>query len=204
MKKNSQNVKIYNKIKSFLYFLKKIFYLIKKIKIKVVIDAHLKEISKFFWDEKRKILITGSYDKGIKVFQLPIYWPSELVRKYKSKNNKKILLSNAHIKSDKEAIEYFEKAQEKLEAEETRMQNKSPFNHEENERNLDNQENKNDKSKVENNEKSIDKEENKGESNIDTIEDDDFLILKSVAKLKHGLSDREKVCEDLHGWDEDF
>jgi len=48
------------------------------------------------------------------------------------------------------------------------------------------------------------KEESKGEDNIETTEDEDFLILRSVAKLKHELSEREKNCEDLHGWDEDF
>lgn len=171
----------------------------------------MKEISKSFWDEKRKILITGSHDRGIKVFQLPLYWPSELVRKYKSKNDKKLLLSNVNTAEENED---FEKSLEKLEDEETRMQNKNPFGKEESELNSNNDNDKNKdnqhKSRLEENENDNDKgnndykEEPKGESNFDTTEDDDFLILKSVAKLKQGLSEKEKNCEDLHGWDEDF
>ena len=167
----------------------------------------MKEISKFFWDEKRKILITGSHDKGIKVFQLPLYWPSELVRKYKSKNNKKILISNlttAH--QEKEENQNFEKALEKLEDEEMRTENKSPFGEEkiESNNNYKSEGEKENEEANNTNDNNNNMEENKGESNFDTTEDDDFLILKSVAKLKHELSEREKFCEDLHGWDEDF
>lgn len=152
-------------------------------------------------------MITGSHDKGIKVFQLPLYWPSELVRKYKSKNNKKLLLaksSNAE-NQEKDETEDFEKALEKLENEETAIKNKSPFGKEEENEKIEIN-NNNEKTNKANGEKESQdhKEENKGESNMDTTEDDDFLILKSVAKLKQGLSDRERNCEDLHGWDEDF
>jgi len=142
------------------------------------------------------MLITGSLDKGIKIFQLPFYWPSELVRKYKSKNDKKILLSNINYIEDKNTgEEEFEKALEKLENDE--VKNKNPF------------ENENDKksekiNKEENLKNNNDKEENKLDDNIETTEDEDFLILRSVAKLKHELSENEKNCEDLHGWDEDF
>jgi len=136
------------------------------------------------------------------------------VRKYKSKNNKKILLSNLNnpVNEEKGESENFEKALEKLEAdEEARMQNKNPFGKEENESNINNNNKDNNKGQGEKgNENANDcsninkEEENKGDSNFDTTEDDDFLILKSVAKLKHELSEKEKICEDLHGWDEDF
>ncbi len=136
------------------------------------------------------------------------------MRKYKSKNNKKILLSNLNnpVNEEKGESENFEKALEKLEAdEEARMQNKNPFGKEENESNINNNNKDNNKGQGEKgNENANDcsninkEEENKGDSNFDTTEDDDFLILKSVAKLKHELSEKEKICEDLHGWDEDF
>lgn len=60
---------------------------------------------------------------------------------------------------------------------------------------------------VEKNENLKNNEENYGNKediNTETPEDDDFLILKSVAKLKNELSEIEKNCEDLYGWDEDF
>lgn len=125
------------------------------------------------------------------------------MRKYKSKNNKKILLSNIHANEAKEENEDFEKQLEKLEKVENQIKNKSPFDKKQGQAHLiDSEDKKNNKTNNQN--EKIEMEENKEESNIDTTEDDDFLILKSVAKLKHELSEKEKNCEDLHGWDEDF
>lgn len=140
------------------------------------------------------MLITASHDKGIKIFQLPLYWPSELVRKYKSKNNKKILLANTNYKNEeKDSNNEFEKSSEKLENEENPFVEKTE--------NIINQEANKKNENIKNKE---DANENKEDANIEATEDDDFLILKSVAKLKHELSEHEKNCEDLHGWDEDF
>jgi hypothetical protein len=51
----------------------------------VVIDAHTKEICNIFWDENKKMILSGSHDKSVKLYQVPIMWPSEMIQKSKSK-----------------------------------------------------------------------------------------------------------------------
>ena len=55
-----------------------------------VIDAHLKNIPNMFFEEERKALITLSEDKCIKMVQLPIYYPDQMLRTNKNEKNKKI------------------------------------------------------------------------------------------------------------------
>lgn len=41
-----------------------------------------------FWEEDKKVLITCSEDKTIKMCQFPVYWPGEMIReKQSSKKN---------------------------------------------------------------------------------------------------------------------
>ena len=54
----------------------------------VVVDAHLQSVTAMFWEEDKKVLITCSEDKTIKMCQFPVYWPGEMIReKQNSKRN---------------------------------------------------------------------------------------------------------------------
>ena len=55
-----------------------------------VIDAHLKNIPNMFFEEERKALITLSEDKCIKMVQLPVYYPDQMLRNSKNDKFKKI------------------------------------------------------------------------------------------------------------------
>ena len=46
-----------------------------------VLDAHSKEITGLFWDENKKMLLSASMDKSVKLYQFPIFWPGEMIRK---------------------------------------------------------------------------------------------------------------------------
>lgn len=52
-------------------------------------DLHNKEITGLHWDEEKKMILTTSMDKSIKLYQFPMYWPCEMIRK--SIRNKNIL-----------------------------------------------------------------------------------------------------------------
>lgn len=166
-----------------------------------MIDAHLRDLSKLIWDEKKKILLTGSYDKSIKLFQLPLYWPSELIRKYKSKNSKKILFNTRQIEEEENLSK--PEANEMTEQKEYYQKNKNSAEMNTLNKHMADE----NKIKCENN---LNEAENpsgnsmKDDSKAENVEDDDYLISKSIAKLKYELSEREKICEDLHGWDEDY
>jgi hypothetical protein len=45
-----------------------------------VVDAHLLSVNGMFWEEKKKMLITCSEDKSVKMCQFPVYWPGEMIR----------------------------------------------------------------------------------------------------------------------------
>lgn len=118
-------------------------------------------------------------DKTVKMFQLPLTWPSELIRKYKSKNNKRILLSNVDNRDEYIDSTDFEKALDNLDKDE-KMFEKDENNKDNNEINLNSKDEKH-----------------------QTIEDEDFLISKSLAKIRCDITEKEKSCEDLHGWDDE-
>ena len=53
-----------------------------------VVDAHLLSVNGMFWEEKKKMLITCSEDKSVKMCQFPVYWPGEMIRDaYKTYGN---------------------------------------------------------------------------------------------------------------------
>ena len=66
-----------------------------------IIDAHLKKVSGFVWIEKQKIIISGSHDKTIKVYQFPIKWPAEFLRLNKQVNDLNII---KEIKSETKSL----------------------------------------------------------------------------------------------------
>lgn len=107
-------------------------------------------------------------------------------------NSKKILESNLEILNEFKNKIDFETALEKFEKEED--ENKIIF------------ENNGDKEDLYSYKKigpSV--EDNKDSEEKDKkLEDDDFLISQSLAKLKIELSGKEKICEDLNGWDEEI
>ena len=53
-----------------------------------VIDAHLRSIPDMFYEEKKKNLITLSEDKSLKMVQLPVYYPDQMLKneKYEKKH----------------------------------------------------------------------------------------------------------------------
>ena len=56
-----------------------------------IIDAHLKKVTGFIWIENQKMIITASLDKAIKVYQFPLKWPAEFLRKNKHINKLSIM-----------------------------------------------------------------------------------------------------------------
>lgn len=54
--------------------------------ILVILNAHSKEITGMYWNDDKKMLLTVSLDKSIKLHQFPIFWPSEMLRKSSHKN----------------------------------------------------------------------------------------------------------------------
>lgn len=73
----------------------------------VVIDAHTKEITGAYWDEDKKMLLTLSQDKSIKLFQFPIFWPSEMLRKSKYKNKISLIKGEYDIDSTERTSSVF-------------------------------------------------------------------------------------------------
>ena len=56
-----------------------------------IIDAHLESIPNFIWIEEQKLIITGSHDKTIKIYQFPLQWPAEFLRINKQINSLSII-----------------------------------------------------------------------------------------------------------------
>ena len=62
----------------------------------------MKEVNNTYWDDDNKILITSGNDKRFKVlmnkrfqiWQLPVFYPSEMMRKNKVKNQKTLITVN--------------------------------------------------------------------------------------------------------------
>ena len=55
-----------------------------------ILDAHLKGVSCLFWNIEKKSLLSGGEDKYIKMNQIPIKFPSDLIRENESENNRNI------------------------------------------------------------------------------------------------------------------
>ena len=56
-----------------------------------IISYHYKKLTNFIWYEKQKSIISVSLDKSIKIYQFPIKWPAEFIRKNKEINNVNII-----------------------------------------------------------------------------------------------------------------
>ena len=56
-----------------------------------IISYHLKKITNFIWFEQQKSIISVSEDKSIKIYQFPIKWPAEFIRKNKEINDYNII-----------------------------------------------------------------------------------------------------------------
>jgi hypothetical protein len=143
------------------------------------------------------------------MFQLPLSWPSELVRKYKQKNQRKILLNNLN-------------SQNRSLSEESNIEIKSYNNNNYNDKTIEiekfvgeeNPFSKGNDIKNFNSLKNADREfalknmkkieeEIEIEKTYDLIEDeDDFIIGRKLKKINK-ITEKEKNCEDLEGWDED-
>ena len=52
---------------------------------------HYQKITKFIWLEQQKTIISASYDKSIKIYQIPLILPADLIRKDKKINDIKII-----------------------------------------------------------------------------------------------------------------
>ena len=55
-----------------------------------ILDAHLKGICCLFWNIEKKSLLSGGEDKSIKMNQIPIKFPCDLIRENESENNRNI------------------------------------------------------------------------------------------------------------------
>lgn len=55
-----------------------------------ILDAHLKGVCCLFWNIEKKSLLSGGEDKYIKMNQIPIKFPSDLIRENESENNRNI------------------------------------------------------------------------------------------------------------------
>lgn len=67
-----------------ILIIQSVSYIILKCFPIVVVDAHLQSVSAMFWEEDKKVLITCSEDKTIKMCQFPVYWPGEMIREKQS------------------------------------------------------------------------------------------------------------------------
>ena len=56
-----------------------------------IIPYHYQKLTNFIWYEKQKSIISVSLDKTIKIYQLPIKWPAEFIRKNKEINETNII-----------------------------------------------------------------------------------------------------------------
>ena len=52
---------------------------------------HHRKVTNFIWVEKQKSIISVSLDKSIKIYQIPLKWPAELIRKNKNVNKINII-----------------------------------------------------------------------------------------------------------------
>jgi hypothetical protein len=70
----------------------------------------LKDVVAIHWDDDKKILLTASLDKSIKMYQFPIYWPAEMMRKKPNKkkadyDEEKELMDEGNTNNQSEEIE---------------------------------------------------------------------------------------------------
>ena len=56
-----------------------------------IIPYHYQKLTNFIWYEKQKSIISMSLDKTIKIYQLPMKWPTEFIRKNKEINDMNII-----------------------------------------------------------------------------------------------------------------
>lgn len=129
------------------------------------------------------MLITASHDKSIKLFQFPIFWPSEIIRKSRNKN--KITL----IEGSSSAISHTTNLANELSKEEPEAV---------------------DEKSIEEDHKIVQVFENfKQENTLDDengtkiLEDLDAHRMQIMKKKKdlRQLNVDEKICLDLDGWD---
>ena len=53
---------------------------------------HHQKLTNFIWIEKQKTIISVSHDRSIKIYQIPLKWPAELIRKNKIINKLNIII----------------------------------------------------------------------------------------------------------------
>ena len=53
---------------------------------------HHQKLTNFIWVEKQKTIISVSHDRSIKIYQIPLKWPAELIRKNKIINKLNIII----------------------------------------------------------------------------------------------------------------
>ena len=95
---------------------------------------HHKALSNFIWYEKQKSIISVSHDKSIKIFQIPLKWPGELIRKNKKINDINII---EDMNKDTKKIFY-----------ELEYGNKQKYNEEINTKNNEQENNKENENKI--------------------------------------------------------
>ena len=129
------------------------------------------------------MLITASHDKSIKLYQFPIFWPSEIIRKSRNKNKITLIegssstishsttLANEHSKDKPEAVD------EKPLEEDNKIV--PVFEHFKQENTL---------------------EDENGKNVLENLDDHKMQITKKKKNLRE-LYDDEKNCLDLDGWD---
>jgi hypothetical protein len=155
------------------------------------------------------------------MFQLPLSWPSELIRKYKQKNERKILLNNNNdnynynpnadsYKNPNTSNIFFNENENNEEVNKEKIFENSNYEEKGNiyfEKTSDNTQ----EEIINKNKNRLDEEfDIEGNYNIvknyndDEDDDDDDFILGQKLKKMNQISEMEKNCEDLHGWDEDY
>lgn len=148
-----------------------------------VLDCHQAAIVGFCWDEDKKMLISVSHDKSVKLYQFPIFWPSEIIRGSRNKNKISLIEGKDDVnKEDDEEIKRNEAAVGKENVDAlviTRSDNDIEIR---------------EKYRVEN-KTEIDKNEN---------EEEKYSLIQEKKKNLRKLNEEEIYCFDLDGWDTSF
>ena len=178
-----------------------------------IIDAHLKKVSGFIWIENQKMIISASMDRTIKVYQFPLKWPAEFLRKNKHINKLNIVNEiKFETKNLYDELYSIYRYSNNNNDEENNNKNYEGIwnigNNKKDKKELKNNEIISDfwkyQKEMENKRKNEDENENEQENNnsIESEDDENEINTNSIIYPKPDKDDDPDIifCDDLNGW----
>ena len=178
-----------------------------------IIDAHLKKVTGFIWIENQKMIISASMDKTIKVYQFPLKWPAEFLRKNKHINKLNIVNEiKTETKNLYDELYSIYRYSNNNNDEENNNKNYEGIwnigNNKKDKKELKNNEIISDfwkyQKEMENKRKNEDENENEQENNnsIESEDDENEINTNSIVYPKPDKYDDIDIifCDDLNGW----